>query len=1355
MRISHKIFLALSFFMISFFSQKVKAQMVINATGPSNAFSVTYPANISTLSNGLSLTFFSNQSITGPASLNVNGTGPRSIVKNGNQPLTVGEIKSGQAVTVIFDGVNWQMTSSLSPSTGTGFWTTSGNTSDSTANYIGTNNNQPLIMSTNGTERMRISRAGRFGFNMNPTAGSMFNIKSLGSGAILSVIRSTDAGALIDLTETGGGNARIDMYNAALGNVVQIPSGPGNIFFAGGGNMGVNTTAPGNTFHVLGGARISNLSTSGAVFSNPFGDLYVNTTLGNVGSATANQLAYYTTDNSITGSNLMTWNQTAVGFNIGESNDISSVGKVGLFTLGTSNTASGFYSFAIGSRNNAEGNRSYALGNYVNALHVGSFLIGDWSGSSPAYTASSGSDEFTARFSSGYRFFTKSDLSDGVFMNQNGLGIGVSNPQNKLDVMGGARIANLSTSGAVFANTLGDLYISTISSNFWTVSGTNLQPLNNTLSLNLATTFGGYYVNGNRIVSSNSANVVFLGNAGSAFNAGSNNLFFGVLAGGANTSGNSNIFMGFQSGAANITGTQNVYLGEFSGLSATGSNNIFLGQNAGRNTTSAFNNIFLGSSAGSNNLTGGANIVIGALANVSLSGLSNAIAIGMNSTVGGSNMMALGGTGGAAVKVGIGTGMPQNDLHVVGGARITNLSTSGAVFADANGDLFVSTSSGASAWTVSGSNIFPQNLQTNVGIGLGTISTPGLVTGASRYLTLAANQTNTFGYPSFEMLSINTSTANTPMSRMDFVNVITPFSTRSNHARIAAFTGKSVLGHGQLGFYTSNGTLNEVMRLSENAGMSIGITYAPLVPPIHGLIVQGNVGIGTSVPGNNLHVAGGVRVSNLAGSGPVFANTIGDLFLNTVTGISGAGTTGGVAFWNTNNTLTANGANLFWNNTTERLGIGNSNPQSVLHISSDNTNNSENLILDAAESSASRGPGIAMLRAKGTLVAPTAVVSGDYLGSIVANGRTATQYNRSASINFEVDAAVSGTFVPGRIVFSTTSSTGASTEAERMRINSNGNVGIGISTPLARLHVRGSGNTAATDAFTIQNSVNTILVNVQNDGFVGIGTSTPASPLHVVGDARFFGPASGVVYSVNLYSGTSSGPRIAFSDASSLNAYMEIGSYGGDNNIDNKTRDFRIYSNATSAAGFNILATNGRVGIGTLTPLQILHVQGNICYTGTSAACSDINYKTDIVNLTAVLPSLKSIRGVYYYWKVKDFPEYKFDSTRQIGVIAQEVEKVFPELVITNDNGYKTVDYPKLSPILLQAIKEQQLEIDSLKQSNLNQDLQLQQLKSSLDQKEMDLKELKSSSQTQQKQLELIHSELEELKRRVMGEAKK
>jgi hypothetical protein len=73
------------------------------------------------------------------------------------------------------------------------------------------------------------------------------------------------------------------------------------------------------------------------------------------------------------------------------------------------------------------------------------------------------------------------------------------------------------------------------------------------------------------------------------------------------------------------------------------------------------------------------------------------------------------------------------------------------------------------------------------------------------------------------------------------------------------------------------------------------------------------------------------------------------------------------------------------------------------------------------------------------------------------------------------------------------------------------------------------------------------------------------------------------------------------------------------------------------------------------------------------------------------------LNGVYYYWKKDQFPEKGFNDERQIGFIAQDLEKVFPELVKTDAQGYKSVNYGAMSAVLLEAVKQQQESIESLK----------------------------------------------------------
>ncbi len=106
-------------------------------------------------------------------------------------------------------------------------------------------------------------------------------------------------------------------------------------------------------------------------------------------------------------------------------------------------------------------------------------------------------------------------------------------------------------------------------------------------------------------------------------------------------------------------------------------------------------------------------------------------------------------------------------------------------------------------------------------------------------------------------------------------------------------------------------------------------------------------------------------------------------------------------------------------------------------------------------------------------------------------------------------------------------------------------------------------------------------------------------------------------------------------------------------------------------------------------------VNGLIEATGSITTVSDIALKLNIVELDSVAGKLTRIRGVYYDWDQTKDPGLLLPEGRQIGVIAQEVEKVYPELVVVNDRGFKTVDYTKLTPVLLEAFKEQQDVIES------------------------------------------------------------
>ncbi len=124
----------------------------------------------------------------------------------------------------------------------------------------------------------------------------------------------------------------------------------------------------------------------------------------------------------------------------------------------------------------------------------------------------------------------------------------------------------------------------------------------------------------------------------------------------------------------------------------------------------------------------------------------------------------------------------------------------------------------------------------------------------------------------------------------------------------------------------------------------------------------------------------------------------------------------------------------------------------------------------------------------------------------------------------------------------------------------------------------------------------------------------------------------------------------------------------------------------------------GMVGINRTPTIYTLEVGGTIWANGSTISSgattwSDLRYKNNITDLSDPLGIILQLRGVKFDWATESFPELNFPGGRQIGVIAQEVEKILPELVYTDVKGYKSVSYEKFSAVLIEAVKEQQKQI--------------------------------------------------------------
>lgn len=293
-------------------------------------------------------------------------------------------------------------------------------------------------------------------------------------------------------------------------------------------------------------------------------------------------------------------------------------------------------------------------------------------------------------------------------------------------------------------------------------------------------------------------------------------------------------------------------------------------------------------------------------------------------------------------------------------------------------------------------------------------------------------------------------------------------------------------------------------------------------------------------------------------------------------------------------------------------------------------------------------------------------------------------------------------------------------------VNSRNRVGIGLSAPSEQLHTnqgeRFEGLTSSTTAprlvvqdatgklfyrnflgilsnscssgnylpkVDIANTNNFICSQVYDNGSsVGIGTSSPDAKFHMNG---------GSIWLTN-----GGAPFIAA--GAGLRMYND--------NATKKSNIFSFnYSNST-ATDLLLQAPGGNVGVnmtpGTFTgsgvsilgapanPTKVkLDVNGMIRSTYL-VVISDEKVKTNIKNLNSSLDKVLNLRGVSYNWK-KDVANRNFDDFKQIGFIAQEVEKVLPEVVGKDENGNYAMNYQAIIPVLAEAIKEQNAVISELK----------------------------------------------------------
>ncbi len=210
------------------------------------------------------------------------------------------------------------------------------------------------------------------------------------------------------------------------------------------------------------------------------------------------------------------------------------------------------------------------------------------------------------------------------------------------------------------------------------------------------------------------------------------------------------------------------------------------------------------------------------------------------------------------------------------------------------------------------------------------------------------------------------------------------------------------------------------------------------------------------------------------------------------------------------------------------------------------------------------------------------------------------------------------------------------------------------------------------------------------DGFLGVGTSLPQKPLHVKGDGGVIN-VEGLTHAfIQFY-------PLGF--ASGRKAYIGTPNSG--------STDFNVQNEAPSGT-LNLSAATVKVN-------------------GSFINASDARDKHDVREIGDATALVEKLKGVRYRWNERGNDGGVLPQGEQIGFLAQDVEKVLPELVATGSDGRKGVSYVSVVPLLTEAVKEQARSVASLRSENEAKQREIDELRARLDALEARLAEQKEA----------------------------
>ena len=259
-----------------------------------------------------------------------------------------------------------------------------------------------------------------------------------------------------------------------------------------------------------------------------------------------------------------------------------------------------------------------------------------------------------------------------------------------------------------------------------------------------------------------------------------------------------------------------------------------------------------------------------------------------------------------------------------------------------------------------------------------------------------------------------------------------------------------------------------------------------------------------------------------------------------------------------------------------------------------------------------------------------------------------------------------------------------------------GRVGIGTSTVFARLTVNVGGEDSLNvykpgeDMIALQTTLNAQDISGYGGdvaqrlllqpvvGNVGIGTYNPTSKLQVQGTTRVSGAFATNGWDPLGCGANSPADNITFGNCLAGSAFIQ--------------NDLRV-GRWLGLNGYSALGCGGHG----------LCVGGNGWSNASFISGSDIRTKKNIHPLKDALSKVLSLEGVTFEFAAEKFPGKNYPTDLQIGFIAQQVEPIVPEVVETGTDGMKAIAYPNLTALLVEAVKEQNLEVKNLEEEVENQ----------------------------------------------------